>query len=221
MRRMIVLRPEPGASATLAKAREAGLDAVAVPLFEIEPIAWKVPEAGGFDGVLLTSANAVRQGGDGITELRGLPAYAVGETTAEAAREAGFDIAATGESGVDRLLGSIEADVRLLHLCGEDRREPSDARQRITPLTVYRAKAIEHPDLGDVADAVALVHSPRAARRFADLIEDRGGITIAAISKAAADDVGTGWKTVEIAEKPTDEALLALASRLCNNPAPK
>ena len=40
MRRVLVLRPEPGASATVERARRLGLDAVAIPLFEIEPVAW-------------------------------------------------------------------------------------------------------------------------------------------------------------------------------------
>ena len=51
-----------------------------------------------------------------LQELRGLKVYAVGEATADAARDAGFDIAATGDAGVDRLLGSIEPDLKLLHL---------------------------------------------------------------------------------------------------------
>ena len=72
MRRVLVLRPEPGASATVERARERGLDAVAIPLFEIEPLAWEAPEAGSFDGLLLTSANAVRHGGEGLASLRGL-----------------------------------------------------------------------------------------------------------------------------------------------------
>ena len=45
-----------------------------------------------------------------LNELRGLPVYAVGTATAEAARDAGFDIASVGEAGVERLLGSIEPD---------------------------------------------------------------------------------------------------------------
>jgi uroporphyrinogen-III synthase len=44
---------------------------------------------------------------------------------------------------------------------------------------------------------------------------------IAAISAAAAEAVGDGWNEVAIAERPTDEALLALAARLCNNSDPK
>ena len=129
MRRLIVLRPEPGASATVERARALGLDAVAIPLFRIEPIAWTAPDAGQFEGLLLTSANAVRHGGDQLEHLRGLPVYAVGEATAEVARAAGFDIASQGEAGVDRLLGSIEPDLKLLHLAGESRREPAGPRQ--------------------------------------------------------------------------------------------
>jgi uroporphyrinogen-III synthase len=221
MAQVLVLRPEPGASATLARARELGLEAIAVPLFEIEPVGWEAPEANGFDGLLLTSANAVRSAGDQLQELRGLKAYAVGEATAAAARDAGFDIAATGDDGVERLLGSIEPDLRLLHLCGEDRRAAQDARQTITPLAVYRAKQIDRPQLPQPAGSIALIHSPRAGRRFAELVTDRSGAVIAAISAAAAEAAGAGWKSIEVAERTEDEALLALAARLCNNPSPK
>ena len=220
MTRLLVLRPQPGADETVERARELGLDAVAIPLFEIEAVAWEAPEPSGFDGLLLTSANALRYGGDQLRSLRGLKVYAVGGATADAARQAGFDVAATGDSGVDRLLGSIEPDLKLLHLCGADRREPTDAKQRVAAITVYRAAPIS-ADLGSAAGSVALIHSPRAGRRFAELVSERETIAIAAISDSAADAVGTGWRTVERAEQPTDEALLALAARLCDKPDPK
>jgi uroporphyrinogen-III synthase len=221
MTRVLVLRPEPGASATVERARERGLDAVAVPLFRVEPVEWRAPEAAGFDGLLLTSANAVRHGGNQLQSLRGLKAYAVGEATATAAREAGFDIEATGDAGVDRLLGSIAGELRLLQLCGADRRQPRHARQAITPVVVYRSEPIETPGLSAPSGSIALVHSLRAGARLAELVEDRASVAIAAISEAAADAVGAGWKLIDVAERPTDEALLALAARLCNNPQPK
>ncbi|HET7605681.1 MAG TPA: uroporphyrinogen-III synthase [Sphingomicrobium sp.] len=221
MRRLLVLRPEPGASATVKRARERGLEAVAAPLFEVEPLTWQAPDVDAFDGLLLTSANAVRHGGDELLKLRGLEVYAVGEATADAARARGFNIAAAGDSGIDRLLDSVEADLKLLHPCGADRREPADTRQRITSIPVYRAKPVEAPDLASAGGAVALVHSPRAGRRLADLVRDRGSIAIAAISTAAAGAVGDGWQKVEAAPEPTDDALLALAARLCNNPPPE
>jgi uroporphyrinogen-III synthase len=218
MRRVVVLRPEPGASETVARAEKLGLNAVAIPLFEVEAVDWTAPEPAGFDGLLLTSANAVRHGGEQLQSLRGLPVYAVGKSTGEAAREAGFDVKSVGDAGVDRLLGSIEPDLKLLHLCGEDRKAPEEASQNITPVPVYRARPLPQPDLGAVEGSVVLIHSPRAGRRLAELVDDHGAIAIAAISEAAAEAAGDGWQTVEAAEKPDDEALLALAARLCNKP---
>lgn len=221
MRQVLVLRPEPGASATVARAREMGLDAVAHPLFEIEPIAWNVPDAAGFDALLLTSANALRCAGQGLAALRGLPVHAVGKATAQAARAAGLDIASAGDAGVDRLLDLIEPGLKLLHLCGADRRAPQAANHAITPVIVYHALPIAAADLGSAADMVALVHSRRAAERLAELVERRESILVAAISPHAAAAAGDGWGAVEAATEPTDDALLALAARLCNKPAAK
>jgi uroporphyrinogen-III synthase len=217
MRRLVVLRPEPGASATVQRARAIGLDAVAVPLFEVEPVAWEVPDPREFDALLLTSANAVRHGGDGLERLRGLPVYAVGEATAAAARRAGFEIAATGAVGVDALLASIPAGVRLLHLCGEHR----DAAVAAPAVPVYRSVELPPPDeLRALEAQVVAVHSPRAGRRLAELVDragiDRATIRIAAISQAAAATAGDGWAMREAAETPDDAALLALAARLCD-----
>ena len=216
--RVLVLRPQPGASETAKGARKLGLHPVVIPLFEIEPVDWKAPDAASFDGLLLTSANAVRFAGDKLADVRGLPVHAVGATTAEAARNAGFDISSKGDSGVERLLGSIEPGMKLLHLAGEDRKIPADARQEITAVTVYRSTVRDAPDLRELEGSVALVHSPRAGRRFAGLVGvGRQTVSIAAISAEAAEAAGTGWAAVETADAPNDDALLALAERLCNN----
>jgi len=214
MRRVIVLRPEPGASETVARARQLGLDAAAVPLFEIEPLDWAAPES--FDGLLLTSANAVRHGGEQLGKLRDLPVFAVGEATAAAARDAGFTVAKTGAAGVDALLGAIDPGLNLAHLCGDDRAVPAAARPLLTPVPVYRATPLAEPDLAATSGAVVLIHSPRAGRRFAELAGERASIAIVAISEAAAAAVGEGWGEVAVADQPNDHALLALAARLCN-----
>lgn len=220
MKRVLVLRPEPGASATVGRALERGLDAVAVPLFEIEAVAWEAVEPGAYDGLLLTSANAVRQAGPGLRALRALKVHAVGEASAEAARDAGLEVTTIGDKGVEELLGSLDPRLRLLHLCGEDRVAVS-ARQRIDHRIVYRSKPIGNPDLSAAGGSVALIHSPRAGRRLAELVGDRGSVAIAAISDSAAEAAGTGWLAIEAAAQPTDDALLALASRLCNKPDPE
>lgn len=221
MRRLVVLRPEPGAGATVERARAMGLDALAMPLFEVEPLAWKAPDPQQFDALLLTSANAVRHGGSGLERLRGLPVYAVGDATADLAREAGFDITGEGTSGVERLLGAIPSEVRLLHLCGEHR-TVAPAKQAITAVPVYRSIELPPPDdLRSIEGQVVAVHSPRAGQRLAELVNragiDRATIRIAAISEAAAAAAGEGWAIREAAEAPDDEALLALAARLCDS----
>ncbi|MEO6359979.1 MAG: uroporphyrinogen-III synthase [Sphingomicrobium sp.] len=218
MRRLTILRPEPGASASLAIARELAIHAVSHPLFAIERLAWEAPEAAGYDGLLLTSANAVRSAGDGLTQLRGLKVYAVGEATAEAARNAGFDIAGTGSAGAEQLLGSIAGGQKLLHLCGEDRAEIGDGPHEIAHIPVYRSAELPPPEGLSDAEVVA-VHSPRAARRFAELVLERSRIAVAAISAAAAEGLGEGWLQVVVAECPDDRSLLVLAKELCDKPA--
>ena len=225
MRRLFILRPEPSASETVEQARGLGLEAVAMPLFEVSPLAWEAPEPGSFDTLLLTSANAVRHGGSQLNYLRGLPVHAVGETTALAARDAGFDIASTGVSGVERLLGSIEPDLRLLHLCGEDRTRV-EARQRITAIPIYRSAKLPMPaKFAAIEGQTVAIHSPRAGSRLAELVDEariaRSTIRIAAISDAAASAVGGGWDRCEAAERPDSTSLLALAAWLCDKPDPE
>ena len=88
-------------------------------------------------------------------------------------------------------------------------------------MVVYSARAAASPDLRGVQGSIALIHSPRAGRRFAELVDDRGNISVTAISPTAAEAVGNGWKEVAVAEQPSDDAQLALAARLCEKPDPK
>ncbi|MGH6658049.1 MAG: uroporphyrinogen-III synthase [Sphingomicrobium sp.] len=215
MRKLAVVRPEPGASATLARALGLGLDAFKLPLFDVAALDWSPPGAEEFNGILLTSANALRHGGGALEALRGLPAYAVGDTTAEAARAAGFAIAATGGEGVESLLASLSPGLRLFHPCGRDHVPMQFARQAITAIPVYDARAIAVADPRRLNGCVIMIHSPRAAHRLAALADDRGTIRVAAISPAAAEAAGTGWGEVAAADTPDDGALLALAARLC------
>ena len=222
MKTVIVLRPEPGASATAVRARELGLDAISIPLFEVEPVDWNPPDFAGFDALLLTSANAIRHGGARLKAFLALPVHAVGSATADAARDAGFTIASSSSGGVDELFEGLAPELCLLHLCGEDRRTPASLRQAIDAIPVYRSRALDPPpSLDQAMNAVVLVHSPRAGQRFAELIEDRHTIAIAAISSAAAEATGAGWSEIRVAPEPNDDALLALAARLCNTLPPE
>ena len=212
MSKVVILRPEPGASATLARAEAAGIDAMAIPLFAVAPIEWNVPDADDFDALLLTSANAVRHGGIQLAALSSLPAYCVGAATAAAAQQAGLGIADIGKGDAAELGRRLPSELRLLHLTGRNHRAMPDAVE----VAVYASMAIDPPPALDaLKNGVAMVHSPRAGARLAELISDRGEIAIAAISPAAAAACGEGWRLVESIEAPVDGALLELAAALC------
>ncbi|WP_037498744.1 uroporphyrinogen-III synthase [Sphingomonas jaspsi] len=214
MRTLLLVRPEPGLSASIARARALGLTVVGCPLFEVVPLDWSAPAASQFDGLLLTSANAVRYGNRQLALYRDLPVFAVGAVTADAARAAGFSVQETGEGGVDDLLHALPADLRLLHPGGRHRTAPP-GRANITAVAVYEARAIPAPALPPMTDQVVAIHSPRAGKRLAELVTDRGGIDIVAISSAAAIACGGGWRVIAVADQPGDAQLLALAAKLC------
>jgi uroporphyrinogen-III synthase len=117
--KLLVIRPQPGADATAARIEAAGHEADVMPLFAVQPMSW-TPPAGAFDGLLLTSANAVRQAGPQLQFYSKLPVWAVGDRTANAARRQGLNLAHVGTDGVGALLAGAEPR-RLLWLSGEDR----------------------------------------------------------------------------------------------------
>jgi uroporphyrinogen-III synthase len=219
MRQLLLLRPEPGLSASADRARGLGLEVIACPLFRVEPVAWDVPDAADYDALLLTSANAVRHGGPGLDGLKSLPVHAVGEATAEAAQGAGFEAASAGTGNAAELVADLPRKLRLLHLSGEAHRAIDDPR--IDRRIVYRSARIDEVALPPLAGLVVAVHSSRAGALLAELADNRGQTAIAAISEAAGVAAGSGWERVEIAERPHDSSLLALAAMLCHTSPPK
>jgi uroporphyrinogen-III synthase len=113
----------------------------------------------------------------------------------------------------------------MLHLCGREHR-PLGGKVEVTACPVYAADALNAlPPTAIEAiarGAIVLLHSPRAAALFAGLADAAGlardGISLAAISANAATSAGTGWQAVAIAERPNDDALLAVALAMCDHP---
>lgn len=226
MRPLLVLRPEPGAAATAARARELALEAVVAPLFTLTPRAWS-PPGGTPDALLLTSANAVRLAGPLPPAWRALPVYAVGRATAGAAADAGLRVVHAGEAdGRAAAAAALEAGhSRLLHPCNADRRAIVLPGAEIEDVVVYAADPVEALPPGAAAvlrrGPVALLHSPAAAALFARLIDrervGRADLRVIGISAAARAAAGTGWAVALSPETPTDAAMLALAAPLCQD----
>ena len=212
--RLLILRPEPGASETAARARAMGLECVVIPLFAITGVAGPPVEASRYDAVLLTSANGARHAPAGLT---GLPCFAVGESTAAAALAAGFnEVRAGPRDGAAAAAMMVEAGAkRALHLCGRDHLAIAAPGVEIERRIVYAAEPVAYGRIE--GPAVAMIHSARAGARFAQLARAKGSILVAAISAAAAAAAGEGWAARAVAAEPRDQALLELAAKLCNH----
>lgn len=219
MRPLVLIRPEPGLSASAERAHRLGLDVVEWPLFRVEPVDWAVPDAATFDAILFTSANAVRAAGSGLSQLFTLPVYAVGSATAAAAAQAGFQLAGVGDDNIDAVLRLVPEQARLLHLVGQDHVRATVERS-IRKIIVYRSVLLDNGSHQPAPGSVIAVHSSRAGARLAELIVERGTSIIVAISDAAAWACGEGWARIEVADQPNDEALLSLAATLCQTSAP-
>lgn len=123
--RVLVTRPEPGATQTAGKLRELGIEPVMLPLTEIIALKPDWP-AGRFDAVLVTSANAFRAA-SALPELwRALPMHVVGKRTEAAVRASGFANIKSVVADINALLaalsGSCSRGSRFVYLCGRVRR---------------------------------------------------------------------------------------------------
>jgi uroporphyrinogen-III synthase len=213
-----VLRPEPGNAATCARIVDAGETPLAMPLFAVRAIQWDAPPPDRFDALLLTSANAARMGGDALAPYRDLPTIAVGRATAGAARAAGLSVVATGASDARGALALLAAEgrSRALHLTGRDHLlQTGGAIAHVA--VVYASDALPVDAAGlqrRLQGCVALLHSPRAAARLAELAGDRTTVALAAISANALAAAGAGWAATGVAATPDDAALIAAARAL-------
>lgn len=223
-RPLALLRPEPGWSASAARARDLRIEVIGHPLFEAEPVAWEPPE-GGFDALLAGSAAVFAHGGAKLDAYRHLSVHAVGKATADAANSAGFSVSQVGGGGLQALLdATADETCHYLRLGGEERVPLIAHRgQRLTEIAVYRMRPI--PLVPEFADhlasrpAVVALHSAAAARLFGAEVDrlqlPRAALTLLALGPRIAEAPGDGWASVGIADRPDDAALLAKATALC------
>lgn len=224
---ILVVRPEPGLSATLDTAKAMGLNAVGYPLFEIRARKWECPDPDTVDALLVGSANVFRHGGDGLAKLTGKPVHAVGKTTADAAHAAGFELASIGTGGLQNVLDEVPAGTRLLRLAGAEHvaLNPPHGVGIETAIT-YEAVPQELPEplraLQELGLTV-LLHSAAAARQFdaetRRLALHRGRINLVVIGPRVVDALGgaggQGWANIHVCDAPNDRAMLELAQGVC------
>jgi uroporphyrinogen-III synthase len=203
------------------------MEAHGFPLFEVAPKSWEAAAPDRFDAMLIGSANVFRHGGPGLRALAALPVLAVGEATAEAARGAGFTVAATGSGGLQRLLDSLPKEYRrVLRLAGDERIPLTVPKHlQMEERVVYASRPVPFPpELAALlrSPAIVALHSAEAARHLsAQCVSHairRAPLRIAALSPRIAAAAGDGWGEVATAHLPDDKALLALARQMCQDP---
>jgi len=222
---ILALRPEPGLSATLAKARAKGLAITGHALSEIRAVEWDCPDPATIDGLLIGSANAFLHGGPHLARLTAKPVFAVGEATASAARAAGFTVAMVGSGGLQGVLDTIPGPAHLLRIAGEEH-VPLTLPEgvSITPMIAYRSVPLPLDPVAlllAAGEAMVLLHSAATARHFAAecdrLSLARSTIAIAALGPRIAEAAGSGWRAVYTAAQPDEAALLEMVFDLCQN----
>jgi uroporphyrinogen-III synthase len=232
MLRVVVTRPEPGASRTVSLLRDRGFEPILLPLTETVAMPVADLPAIGAAAVAITSANAVRHAPkEAIAALAALPCHAVGKRTAEAARKAGFLAVGEGPGNAEALADSLAGDFvgkTIVYLCGRVRFPAFEQRLEAAGVQVhavetYDTLAVSYSDeavlarlSGQPADAV-LLYSARAAAAMQsltkrpaleELFEKALFFALSARIAAALDD--TPGERLSIAEQPDEDALLAL-----------
>ena len=231
--RVLVTRPQPGASRTLRRLQELGFEPILLPLTETVALPVDANAAGGNTAaVAITSGTAVRHApGDLIAALAALPCHAVGARTAEAARAAGFLSVSEGPGDAEKLAEAIAAGLSgkaIVYLTGRVRFPAFEARLRqagveVRAIETYDTISLDYSDdeiharLSDKAVDAVLLYSAKAAVAIQvltkrpdlrDLFENMQAFALSErIASAFGDAAG---KKIRVAREPQEEALLEL-----------
>lgn len=235
--RALITRPLHDARRTARLLEERGVEAVIEPLFSISYIPAASVSLDGVQGYLVTSANGVRALAQALPPdnplTRDLAVYAVGDATAEAARDHGFSQVYSAGGDVASLAELVRAKARpeagtLVHAAGTEVAGDLNGDLSASGFTVRRERLYETRSavalsqetqrlIATKAIQAALFYSPRTAVAFAalaqraNLADACGDIRAYCLSQAVAKELeALPFAAVRVAAEPNQEALLAL-----------
>ncbi len=239
---ILVTRPHPDGEATAAALRAQGHDVLLAPALKFEPVPFRAEGEVRYDGVLVTSANAIRAIAPQLRELGllALPVFVVGEHTAAVARDAGFATVIVAGGDAASLRDTVRQGARdkvlkrkgrLLYLAGADL--SSDLAGElgaqgfdVVTQTTYRMVPVTHLPR-NVCEGFAshgiqavLHYSRRSARAFLEAARAEG-VEISALAipqcclseNVAAVLREAGASQVAVAASPDEKALFGALER--------
>lgn len=231
---VIVTRPEPDASQFAAALARSGFCAIVSPLLDIRPEPFQPLPFGAV--IAFTSSNGVRC----VTPAQAGLAFAVGATTAAAARAAGWPHVVEADGDVATLAQSIaSASARglfhgpVIHVAGRHRAGDLVAMLVARGIPAERRvayEAVAAPRLSPQAQdalfsgddgACVTLFSARSASVFMRIIDDgglRGGLAksdVICLSKAVAAQINIAdWRRLGIAGSPDAASMIDAISTL-------
>lgn len=241
MIRALVTRPAEDAAEITRALESRGVSVLVEPLLTIRPKDGASIDTAGVQALLFTSANGARAFAK-VSQVRDLPAFAVGDGTAETLRGLGFAEVESAGGNVQDLerLARIRLDPakgKLLHpagtsVAGDLAGRLAEAGYQVERVPLYDAEPT--PELSEPARAElasgridwVLVFSPRTAAAFASVIERAGlreatrKMTLVALSDAVAKATTLPFGQVAVAAAPTQPALLAAVDELMRDKDP-
>jgi len=219
--KLLVTRPEPGASATAARLAAMGHEVLRLPCLSIKAVSPRLPEHPA--ALVITSGQAVPAL---PARLHNVPVFCVGDATADRLRQAGFTRVESANGDADALFRLIMAR-RLtgLHVLAVGERHGlallqrlraagiSAARRKVYTVTKLRILPAEtKAALAAGGLDAALFYSAETARAFCAL-HPPGTAEMEAY--ALSDNVAKGltglpWRRIHVALAPTEADLMAL-----------
>ncbi len=228
----LVTRPREDSEAVALALAERGLDVMIEPLLDIAPVLGATVDDSDAQGILVTSANGIRALARLYSDRR-LPVWAVGDASAQMARDLGYEQVESAQGDVDTLAQLVAERVDpakgvLLHAAGTVNAGDLAGRLGVLGFQVRRQvlyQAVTATELSpELVSALqrdiihlALFFSPRTAATFVRLVHLAGlgekTVRIRAYGLSAnvsAQLAPLSWAAVLQAAEPTQAALLAV-----------
>ncbi len=230
--RLLITRPSEDAEPLAALLGERGIETVLEPLISVTDV--EGPELDlaleGVQALLITSANGIRAFARRQQD-RGLTVYAVGDASARAAKELGFENVKSATGDVQALTALVREDldpdggalvhVAGTHVAGDLSGELEKAGFEVRREVLYEARAAKAFGLETLEALRAgafdgvLLFSPRTAGVFARLAAEAGlaeackNLAAYCLSQAVAEEAQSlDWREIIVAPEPNQDALL-------------
>jgi len=229
---LLITRPIEDAEPLAAKLAERGIETIIQPLMTITDVEGADIELDNVQALLITSANGIRAFARLCPE-RNVDVCAVGDASAQAARDLGFGAVKSASGDVEALAALVQTDLdpqagALLHIAGTHIAGNlsgllEGAGFEVKRQVLYQGKAAEglSPATIEALQSGALhgvlLFSPRTAALMVKLVTDAdlapacAKLNAYCLSPAVAEKAQTlSWAGVIVAPEPTGEALLGV-----------